>query len=393
MNIRYPTPHDPAGHPAALHPDVAGFVARGDLSPQAFQEAFGGRDLPLVEPDALTFLWYGRAQGVDILRWIHAGVDRLAFARLGDSDIWHLRIPAEKAGRFEYKLSLRHHHGGEEWVLDPRNSNRAGDPFGENSVAMTHGYVQPLWSLDQGAPRGRMADLPVDSAVFGHVRTEKVYLPAHHDGDRAYPMVIVHDGSDYDTFAALTVSIDNLIHEGAIPPLIAVLIQTHDRMSEYPRGRRHARYVVRELLPALESGYRISGDMRDRVLLGASLGAVASLSTAYRYPGTFGGLVLKSGSFVLDRQKLNARTNPVFHSTARLVDVLKRAPGLDGVRAYISTGELEGLASDNRALADLLHERGIEVLFQSSWDGHHWHNWRDQLRNALTWVLGREDAS
>ena len=377
----------PAG---SAHPKFAQFLAMGDHSAEAFRGFFVADGVPLVEPGALTFLWFGDAQRVEILRWIYAGVDRHAFSRVPGTDIWHLRLPVEDRGRFEYKLGVLR-HGYEEWILDPLNPNRAGDPFGENSVARTLGYAQPEWSLDRGAPRGRMETLSVDSAVFGHRRSESIYLPHGYDRDRPYPLVIVHDGSDYNDFAALTVSLDNLIEAGDIPPLVAVLIQTHDRMGEYPRGRRHARYVARELLPAIQAGYAVSTDFRDRVLLGASLGAVAALSTAYRYPGTFGGLVLKSGSFVLDRAKLRSRPHPVFEHTARLVDVLKRARGLDGVRAFVSTGELEGLASDNRALAGLLRDRGIEVLFQSSWDGHHWHNWRDQLRDALVWVLGGRD--
>lgn len=379
------TPETPDDGP--MHADLRAFLEAGNYSPEAFHAALGQHGTPLVEPGALTFLWFGVADRVEVLRWIHAGVDRVDLARHPGSDVWHVRIPVENGGRFEYKLNVWR-GGAEDWILDPRNPHRAGDPFGENSVARTHGYAQPVWSLDRGAPRGHMEPLVVESEVFGHARHETIYLPHGYDRDRPYPMVIVHDGSDYDDFAGLTVALDNLIDEGAIPPLVAVLIQTGDRMGEYPRGRRHARYVVKELLPVIEAGYAVSGDARDRVLLGASLGAVASLSTAYRYPGVFGGLVLKSGSFVLDREKLKARPHPVFEHTARLVEVLKRAPGLEGVRAFVSTGELEGLASDNRALAEVLADRGIEVLFQSSWDGHHWHNWRDQLRDALTWVLG-----
>lgn len=366
---------------------LAKFLGASDLSDASFQAAFASSGAPLVEPGSLTFLWFGDAQRIELLRWIHAGIDRHAFSRIPASDVWYLRLPVEDGGRFEYKLNIVR-DDGEDWVLDPLNPYRAGDPFGENSVAQTYGYSQPAWTVDQGAPRGRMETLAVKSAVFGHRRDESVYLPHGYDRHRPHPLVIVHDGSDYDDFAALTVSIDNLIVEGAIPPFITVLIDSQDRMGEYPRGRRHARYVVRELLPAIEADYAVSTDHRSRVLLGASLGAVAALSTAYRYPGTFGGLVLKSGSFVLDRRKLRSRPHPVFEHTARLVDALKRAPGLTDVRAFVSTGELEGLASDNKALADILEERGIEVLFQSSWDGHHWHNWRDQLRDALTWVLG-----
>jgi len=383
--------NSPASGPAGeIHPDLAAFLAEGKVSAATIQTAFGPMGAPLVEPGFLTFLWFGKAERVDLLRWIHAGVDRHPLACIPGTDIWHLRLPVEDGGRFEYKLSILR-GGHEDWILDPLNPHRAGDPFGENSVAQTHGYTQPAWCLDRGAPRGRMEALAVDSAVFGHRREESIYLPHGYDRDRPYPLVIVHDGSDYDDFAALTISLDNLIDDGTIPPLIAVLIQSRDRMSEYPRGRRHARYVVNELLPAIEAGYAVSTDVRDRVLLGASLGAVAALSTAYRFPGTFGGLVLKSGSFVLDQEKLRSRPHPVFQHTARLVEVLKRAPGLEGVRAFVSTGELEGLASDNRAMAEILAARGIDVLFQSSWDGHHWHNWRDQLSDALTWVLGGRD--
>ena len=60
--------------------------------------------------------------------------------------------------------------------------------------------------------------------------------------------------------------------------------------------------------------------------MGASLGAVASLSTAFRYPGVFGGLVLQSGSFIFDERKLERRPHPVFHRIARLVRALRRAP-------------------------------------------------------------------
>ena len=177
-------------------------------------------------------------------------------------------------------------------------------------------------------------------------------------------------------------SLDNLIAAGDIPPIVAVLIQTGARMDEYPGSRRHARYLVDELLPAVESRYAVSDEPRRRVLLGASLGAVASQATAFRYPGVFGGLVLKSGSFILDPSKLTQRQHPVF----------QRVPGLRETGAYFFTGKLEGLADENRALAEHLRESGVDVVFQSSWDGHHWHNWRDQLRDGLMWVLRRDNA-
>ena len=368
------------------HPILKAFLACEDLSSEAISSFVSTLKSPLAEPGALTFLWHGEAEAVEALRWIHAGVDHQPLTRIGDSTLWALRLPVSDGGRFEYKLKLKF-DGHEEWVLDPLNPHRAGDPFGENSVAMSYGYSQPTWSIENGAPRGRIEALEVVSETFGGTRTEQIYLPHQYDAEKEYPVVVIHDGGDYDEYADLTVSLDNLIEAGDIPALVAVMIQADDRMSEYPKGRRHARYVVGELLPKLAETYAISNKVENRVLLGASLGAVASLAIAFRFRGEFGGLILKSGSFVLDPEKLKSRSHPVFQRVARLIDVMRRAPAPDAARVFISTGELEGLAQENRALAELLHARGMDVLFKSSWDGHHWHNWRDQLRDALIWVF------
>ena len=387
MNIQNQTDM-PVGISAdqAVHPRLADLLATGAPSEAEIDVFLQEQSSPLVEPGALTFLWRGEAHAVELLRWIHAGVDRLPFSRIAGSTLWHLRIPVTDGGRFEYKLNVIAELG-ESWRNDPLNPNRASDPFGENSVAMTLGYERPEWSLPRGAPAGKLHAIDVPSAVFDTTRQERVYLPHGYAKDQAYPLVIIHDGGEFADYGDLTTSLDNLIHWGDVPPVVAVMIQASDRMKEYAKGRRHARYVAGELLPVLEERYSLSTQNRDRVLLGASLGAVASLATAFRFPGLFGGLILNSGSFILDPAALKNRPHPVFARVSRLVQAIQRAPALPPTRAFVSTGELEGLAQENLALAEALRTRGVEVLFKSSWDGHHWHNWRDQLRDALMWVL------
>ena len=361
-------------------------LASGRVDGEAVEAFLTDQEFPLAEPGMLTFAWRGEADHVHLVRWIHGGGNRLPFVRLRDTDLWLLRLPVEDGGRFEYKLGVAR-GGDEELTVDPLNPARAGDPFGENSVARTLGYERPEWSLPRGAPAGRIESFELESRAFDENRIVRAYLPAGHDPARPYPLVVVHDGDDFVHYADLPVVLDNLIEANEIPPVIAALAQTRDRLGEYSGSRAHARFLVADLLPALASRWQIAEAPRDRVLLGASLGAVASLSTAFRYPGVFGGLVLKSGSFILDARTLDRRPHPVFHRIARLMRALGRAPDLPGTRAFISTGELEGLASENRLLASFLRERGVDVLFKSAWDGHHWHNWRDQLRDGLRWVL------
>lgn len=369
----------------AVHPVAARLAAVPAPGPAEIDTALAGQAVPLVEPGAVTFVYRGDAEAVELVQFIRAGADRTPLRRVPGTDVWLLRLAVEDGGRFEYKLIVRR-GGHESWITDPLNPVRAGDPFGENSVCRTFGYERPAWTRPQGSPAGRIEPLDVDSTVFGGARQDSVYVPAADAPPGGYPLLVIHDGDDFMTYADLAVSLDNLIAAGDVPPLVAALVQSRDRMAEYPRGRRHARYVVQEVLPALAGRFPFSERAEDRVLLGASLGAVASLATAFRYPGIFGGLVLNSGSFVLDDEKLRQRPHPVFKRVARLVRALRRAPSLPPTRAFVSTGELEGLADENRALAEFLRAHGVDVLFKSAWDGHHWHNWRDQLRDGLMWV-------
>ena len=370
-----------------MHSAVSQLLAR-PVTEKTVERFILGNRFPLVETGFVTFAWVGHADCISLLRWILGGVDRLEFSRIPDTPLWLLRVAVENNGRFEYKLGVLV-NGDEQWINDPLNNARAGDPFGENSVCKTFGYKRPAWTREQGAPEGDIQSLVVHSEVFEESRDESVYLPAGYDETKQYPLVIIHDGADFVTYAHLKVSLDNLIATAAIPPLVAALVQTRDRMGEYSRGRRHARYLVSDLLPALEERYSLSARVEDRILLGASLGAVASLATVFRYPGVFGGVLLHSGSFILDERKLSGRPHPVFRRVARLVKAFKRAPNMPEFRAFVSTGELEGLASENEALAKLLDDNGIRVMFKSAWDGHHWHNWRNQLRDGLVWVLKR----
>ncbi len=382
MNVQS---HWPPLEGMGRHPALEALAA-ASADAEAVEAFLAEQAFPLAEPGMLTFAWQGEADNVHLVRWIHGGADRLPFQHIDGTGLWLLRLPVEDGGRFEYKLAVSR-NGNEELIVDPRNPARAEDPFGENSEARTLGYERPDWSLPRGAPAGRIETLEIESMAFAETRGAGVYLPAGHDPARAYPLVVVHDGDDFVSYADLPVVLDNLIDAGEIPPVIAALVQTRDRLGEYSGSRTHARFLVADLMPALSARWRIVEAPGARVLLGASLGAVASLSTAFRYPGVFGGLVLKSGSFILDERKLHRRPHPVFHRIARLMRALRRAPALPDTRAFISTGELEGLASENRALASFLRERGVDVLFKSAWDGHHWHNWRDQLRDGLRWVL------
>jgi len=124
-----------------------------------------------------------------------------------------------------------------------------------------------------------------------------------------------------------------------------------------------------------------------RGLMGASLGAVASLSAAWRYPGTFGRLLLQSGSFAFtDIGDRNAR-GPLFDPIVALMNHYRADPIPMAERVFVSCGMYESLIYENRSLVPLLTATGMEVRYVEARDGHNWENWRDRLREGLSWLF------
>jgi enterochelin esterase family protein len=52
----------------------------------------------------------------------------------------------------------------------------------------------------------------------------------------------------------------------------------------------------------------------------------------------------------------------------------------------MSCGVYESLIYYNRSLVPLLQKSGMTVKFSESHDGHNWENWRDRLREGLSWL-------
>ena len=72
------------------------------------------------------------------------------------------------------------------------------------------------------------------------------------------------------------------------------------------------------------------------------------------------------------------------------ITVLAAAIHRGGKWQIIGCGIYEGLIGQNRLLAGLLTAQNAEVRLLETRDAHHWQNWRDQLRDSLSWTLPRE---
>lgn len=361
-------------------------LKRAGLTRTGVETFLADNELPLVEGNCVTFVFHGKAESVDLRHWIYGLPASIPLGRIPDTDLWFRTMEFPEGSRIEYKFGVTL-EGHEKWIHDPLNPHVALDPFGGNSVVRTSGFRDPEWTrpLDQ-VPTGRIERLSVESAAFGDTRQIGVYLPASFRPQRRYRLLVVHDGDDYIRYSQLNTVLDNLIDAMEIPPMIVALSNPRKRLIEYANDTRHADHIVKELLPALESRFSLIDQPSGRCLMGASFGGVASLSTAWRYPRVFGSLLLQSGSFAFTDIGDHSRSS-AFDKVVEFMNAFRKTPGIPAQKMFVSCGVYESLIYENRSLVPFLLKQGIDIKYEEARDGHNWENWRDRLRDGLSWLF------
>ncbi|HSM62125.1 MAG TPA: alpha/beta hydrolase-fold protein [Longimicrobiales bacterium] len=371
-------------------PDVTGLaverLVRGRPTAEEIDAFLDAHDVPVVEGPRVTFLYRGQAGHVRLRHWVYGLPSAVPFHRMPGTDLWYCVLELPEGSRVEYKLEVA--TGREvQWIRDPLNERVAHDPFGANSVCHGHGYSVPEWTQpDPQAPEGTLEDRVFHSRALDGPRRITLYRPARFKESRRYPLLLVHDGGDYLRYSGLKTVLDNLIHRLEIPGVVAALTHPPDRMEQYRASEAHARYLREELVPLLEAELPLVGGPEGRGLMGASLGAVASLAAAVQYPGYWGRLLLQSGSFAFADIGAHQR-GPVFDPVADFVNRYRRNPIAVADKVFVSCGTYESLIYENRSLVPLLQGTGMDVRFVEARDGHNWENWRDRLREGLSWLF------
>ena len=384
MSAEAPLTTGPA--PGAPRLAIRRLLDAGPVDAEAVDRFLAEHTFPLVEGVSVTFVWRGDADAVRLRQFIYGLPSSQPFARVAGTDLWHLTLDLPDRSRVEYKIEVEH-DGKVQWLEDPRNPQRARDPFGANSVVHARGYEVPAWTRpDPEAREGTIEDHSIESRALGRRARVGVYLPARFRPGRRYPLLIVHDGGDYLAYSGLKTVLDNLIHRVEVADLIVALTYPEDRLVEYAAHEPHARFLTDELVPWMAGRWPLIDHASGRSLMGASFGAVAALHTAWRSPGLYGRLLLQSGSFAFSDIGANPR-GPAFAPIVKFVNRFRDQPVRVSERVFVSCGQYESLIYENRSLVPLLQSTGMEVRYVEARDGHNWENWRDRLRGGLSWLF------
>ena len=413
-------------------------VERGDRgSVNTFWEEVKKEGAPLIEPIpgdrenmAVTFLWRGRPDTHNVLvLWLPyaaAAPDEFLMVRLGETGVWYKTIKVDRKMRMEYSLAPNAARlrpvslGIDQDVItmiaaaarpDPLNpkhwrddsqSPDAPEYRGRSVLELPGAPPQPWIVRRPGVPAGGVEKHQFNSAALKNEREVAVYLPPQYS-PRAepYPLLVLFDEDAYLTLIPTPTILDNLIAEGRIPPVVALLIGNAPgaRDRELPCNPEFSRALVTEVLPWAHRLYNFTSDPRQTLVGGSSFGGLAAACAGLWHPETFGNILAQSGSFHWTPPPGSALTDssPEPNWVARQFISSPRKP----LRFYLDAGtaELDPSGGDNsilpgtRTLRDVLRAKGYEVRYQEFAGDHDYLGWRGTLADGLILLMGNLSAA
>ena len=201
----------------------------------------------------------------------------------------------------------------------------------------------------------------------------------------ALPVIVFQDGADFldpDDEMRAAVVLDNLVAQGAIPPMVGVFVDPGDdhRNAEYDAAdATYADFLLDDVLPRVSDVVDISDQPQDRALCGFSSGGSAAFTAAWHRPDAFGKVIGLSSSF------------PQVHGTP-FPRAITDEPARD-LRVFLQLGNRDlgwdepddNWVAANLEVAAALLRRGYDVRLVLGDGGHDGNHGGILLPDAMRW--------
>ena len=396
----------------ALPDDPTGVLA-------AFWSQMKREGTPLIEPLAgdeihalATFLWRATGSHDNVMLVCDAvgGTDFPVrpMQRLGNTDLWYLTLKVRRDLRTIYGFApdcaLAHERSVEVWdtfwatageeryVLDPLNPRCFN---GDGSLLELPVALPEPWARRApDVPAGELTHYHVSSGVLSHDFDVWTYTPPGYAmGQGGYRWLLLFDGRAY-LDAPVTGILDNLVHQGYVPPLVAVFVEHPNRATrqlELTGSTRFNRFLTDELLPFLETHLRLSSNPAHAIIGGSSQGGLAGAYAAMHHPNLFGNVLAQGGYFCGARSGFPTDDPTGYGWLASDVAAIDRLP----LRFHLDVGTLDTFHPYNpaanplvavRHLRDVLLARGYPHSYIEFSGGHDFAGWRAVFPDALMFL-------
>ena len=337
-----------------------------------------GRDSgPIVEAvDEIGFahlIYRGTAQDVGISGNLpgFGWNDNKPLHHLDGTDLFFLSFQADPTGIWQYQLNIDF---GEK-VADPGNPRHVKIRDAEWSVLSLPNAPakRHLDALPADTPRGRTETFTLTSQHLDNEREITVYLPPGYKAtsEPGYPLLI-HTWDNLRKLMHIEQALDHFIAEGDIhPPVVAFV----PRVSGREHGELADAYVamlVEELLPQLESRYRLTKDRQQRAIAGAVSSAGVAVYAGLEASDQFGRVAVQS-------------------FTAPSLDALFEPRDASDLTVYIElrTDEVERAPAATAKILEVLRTGGAKVELVEVVGGVGPAGWRTTLDQVLFALFGK----
>jgi enterochelin esterase-like enzyme len=271
------------------------------------------------------------------------------------------------------------------WRRDPHNPVRMTTAQADVSVLrMPDARPFPDWT-SFNLTRGTVRDHSIDSRELGFTgRRLWVYTPPGYAGSGlAYPLLVLHDGQWANGPLQVPAIADALIKHDRLKPCVIAMIQSvpgqAERDREYVSNDRHYAFLLTELLPFVQTSYRV--DSGNIAVGGVAVGAAAAAHAALRSPAVFSSLIMISPPLGKGAMQEQLREYVGRFETA---ETLPR-------RIFQSVGRYEAKARFLRPAETLRYalesRRGLSYRFVELGSGHGLVNFRSVMPEALAWTF------
>ena len=166
-------------------------------------------------------------------------------------------------------------------------------------------------------------------------------------------------------------------------------------------GAAYGRFFEQELPDFAEAVFPLSSRREDRFVAGLSMGGYGALRMALLHPDRYAAAVSFSGAFDLETigERLASSFGPGRTVYGNLTQGLDRADwdlaalaqkaldqGQTLPKLMLSCGTEDFTLEMNRALAQILKEKGLDVTYEEHPGAHNWDYWETHIQRALDWL-------
>lgn len=373
--------------------------------------------LPHDEHHALVTILWRTDEQVDhvvfyseLLRgmWWNNWADALLH-RLLQTNLYYRTYRVRTDMRFVYWISpnhpLVHPKDVSNWgefmthcLVDPLNPNKFIQDKDRSFVEMPAVKPQVWHTFRPEVPPGKVERFPRHSKLLNNDRHVWVYTPPNYNPDgNPYHVLLLFDGDIYTKDISASTIFDNLIYDGLIPPLVAVMLDSPDRQRELYCHEPFVEFIVSEVMVWLHQNYAVSTNPHQTTVAGVSAGGLAAAYMGLRHPEIFGNVLSNSGAFGWSPEQnaesfWNWETPPEGEWIIRQYANCEKLP----LRFHLDAGLLEDqrdnptptILQANRHMRDVLQAKGYWLHYAEFCGGHQYINFRETLAEGLIALLG-----